>query len=93
MKKLAWIINLRLEAMCVKKLAWVIYLGKDASEANLAAAKANLLRRICDSKILLSLFLLNVTISMLVRRVLDQSPNASKLAAAQCESAKLNRTL
>ena len=29
---------------------------------------------------------------MLVRRVLDQSPNASKLAAAQCESAKLNRT-
>ena len=23
-KKLAWVINLRLEAMCVKKLAWVI---------------------------------------------------------------------
>ena len=52
MEKLAWVINLRLEAKSVKKLAWVIYLRKDASEANLAAAKANLLRRNCDSKIL-----------------------------------------
>ena len=64
---MAWVINLGLEAKCVDKLAGVIFLEKDASEANLAASKANLLRRICDSKILSSFFLLNVTISMLVR--------------------------